>query len=441
MISCRSFYVVLILVFTICFSFSCSKSPDSNTPANYNITITSLKPAHGPFDTIDTLTGMNLDKLPSLDSVTINGKKLTIISRSAERIIVQIPSFAGTGNVSVWYNGKLIEGPVFRYDSIFLVTTIAGTSNPAEMDGKGLGAGFYYPKGIAVDHSGNIYIAEMGGSNIRKIDTAMNVTTLAGPSNLQGGFADGTGSAAMFAAPVGLCIDQSGNLYVGDQFNYKVRKVSPTGVVTTFAGVAYNSYPNLGATDGPISVATFNTPYTVACDNSGNVYVADEYNNKIRKITAGIVSSLAGGDYYHYGTQDGQGSSALFYSPNAVAVDPSDNVYVVDNDDHLIRKITSDGTVTTILGPIEPGITGPYDPMSVSALATDKSGNLFFSVLGGIFERTPGGSIIRYAAGGVGESDGPIAIATFRAISGIAIDDNGNLFITDNNRIRRIGWQ
>ncbi len=435
----KSFLTGTIALF-ICLCVSCNKPGNSNR--SNAITITSLRPAHGPFDTIDTLNGLGFDNLPSLDSVTINGKKLSVLSRSSEQIIVQIPSLTGTGNVRIWYEGKLIEGPVFTYDSVLIVTTIAGTSTPSETDGNGLNAGFYYPVGIAVDHSGNIYVADMGGSCIRKIDTAHNVTTFAGPHNLQGGFADGPGPSAMFSYPLGLCIDANGNLYVGDQFNYKVRKVTPAGMVSTFAGANYDTNPNSGGVDGPGTVATFNTPTGVACDHDGNIYVADEYNNKIRKITpSSVVSSLAGGDYYHYGTQDGQGSSALFYVPNAIAVDNGGTVYVVDDGDLLIRKITPDGTVTTLLGPNEPGLIGAYGYFSPGVLATDKSGNLFFTIDAGIIEKTHDGTIIRYAAGGIGDSDGPAATATYRDIRGMTIDDNEDIFITDNNRIRKIGWQ
>lgn len=428
---------------TICLIFSCGKSPDPHSaPAISGITITSLLPSHGPFDTIDTVYGAGFDKLPSLDSITINGKKLNVISRTPNQIIVQIPSLVGTGNVNIWYQGKLIEGPVFKYDSLMMVTTIAGTSTPAEIDGNGLNAGFYFPVGIAIDHSGNIYVADNGGSCIRKIDTARNVTTLAGPSNLQEGFADGTGAAAMFSGPFGLCIDQSGNLYVADQFNSKIRKVSPTGVVTTFAGATYDSSPNSGGKDGPGTVATFFIPMGVACDNNGNIYVADQLNNKIRKITSdGTVSSFAGGDYYHFGTLDGQASSALFYVPSSVAVDLNGNVYVVDDEKMIIRKITPDGIVSTIVGFNEPGLPELNDVFHTQAIVTDKSGNLFFSVYGGVFERTPEGKIIRYAAGGIGETDGPIPIAAFQQIGGIAIADNGDLFVTDDNRVRKIGWQ
>jgi sugar lactone lactonase YvrE len=435
-------YCIIISCSIFC-SFSCNKvsNPDNSTISD--ITITSLRPTHGPYNTIDTVTGKGFDQIPVFDSVLLNGQKLTVISRSSEQVIVKIPSLAGTGNIDIWYKGKMVEGPVFTYDSILLVTTIAGSSTEwGEVNGKGPDARFNHPVGIAVDHSGNVYVAEAGGSAIRKIDTAGNVTTLAGPATSERGYADGTGSSAMFSSPLGLCIDQTGSLYVADQFNYRVRKVSPAGVVTTFAGTASNGSPSDGAIDGDGSIATFDTPFGVACDKNGNIYVADSYNNKIRKITkTGVVSSLAGGDYYHYGQQDGQGSSARFYSPTAVAVDSQGNVYTIDSEGELLRRIKPDGTVNTLLGPREPDITGPYDLFHSVALATDKNGNVFFSISAGIMEMSPDGKITRYATGGIGETDGPAQLATYRAIAGIAVDDAGTLYITDNDRVRKIGWQ
>jgi hypothetical protein len=224
--------------------------------------------------------------------------------------------------------------------------------------------------------------------------------------------------------------------------NHRVRKVSITGAVSTFAGAEWDAIPYDGAFDGPASTATFNTSTQLACDKNGNVYVTDLYNNKIRKITqSGTVSSLAGGDYYHYGHQDGVGSAALFYAPSAIVCDSSGTLYVIDDDGECIRKIKPDGTVTTVLGPSEPVLPGFEDILRLGALAIDKNGNLFISISEGIVKISPDGNIIRYAIGGIGESDGPIPIAAFRNISGIAVDNSGSLYITDNNRVRKIGWQ
>jgi serine/threonine-protein kinase len=431
--------ILSLVIFFIC---SCNKITTPGGSSISDISITALNPSHGPFDTIDTLIGKGFDQIPTLDSVLLNGKKLTLISRSPNQIIVEIPAMAGTGNIDIGYKGSLIHGPVFTYDSVFLVTTLAGSTDAGSADGQGLDARFNLPTGIALDQSGNIYVADRGNSSIRKITPGGAVTTLAGPADGQMAYVDGTGPAARFSAPLGLTIDGNGSLYVADMYNYCVRKVSLSGVVTTLAGHIWTTGPPGGEVDGDASVATFDTPYGVSVDANGNVFVADINNNRIRKVTpAGIVSTLAGGDYYHYGQQDGQGSSALFFNPWSVVVDPSDNVYVIDDENHLLRKITPDGTVKTLLGPMEPSITGTDQLFFASALAADKAGNIFFSVSYGIFKMTPDGSIIRYAIGGIGDLDGALPFASFRAISGIAVDSSGNLYITDNNRVRKIGWQ
>ena len=441
----RQSLIATFILSIIFYSVSCKKASepaDPANPTNSGIAITSLTPAHGPYNTIDTITGKGFDQIPTFDSILINGKKLIIISRNSEQIIVQIPSLTGTGNVDVWYQGKMISGPQFKYDSLLMVTTIAGNSAEGEVNGHGLDARFWYPVGIVVDHSENIYVSDMGGSCIRKIDTALNVTTLAGPAAPEAGYVDGTGSVARFASPLGLCLDQNGFLYVADQNNYRVRKVSTAGVVTTFAGAAWDAIPADGAFNGDASTATFDDPHDVACDKNGNIYVADTYNNKIRKITpAGIVSDFAGGDYYHFGEQDGQGPSATFYNPTNIAADNQGNLFTIDDGSKLLRRISSDGTVKTLLGPTQPGLNDQYDVFSTTALATDKYGNLFFAISVGIIKMTPDGNIIRYATGGIGDTDGPAQIATYRAITGIAVDDAGTLFIADNNRIRKIAWQ
>ncbi|MDP4249374.1 MAG: IPT/TIG domain-containing protein, partial [Bacteroidota bacterium] len=165
-------------------SFSCTKNSNPNNhPVNNSITISSLRPTHGPYDTVDTLTGKGFDQIAAFDSVLVNGRKLTVISRTDEQVIVKIPSMAGTGHVEIWYQGEHITGPVFTYDSLLMVTTVAGSATEfGRVDAKGLDARFYQLAGIAVDHSGNIYVSD-GGSTIRKIDTAANVTTFAGALN------------------------------------------------------------------------------------------------------------------------------------------------------------------------------------------------------------------------------------------------------------------
>ncbi len=168
---------------------------------------------------------------------------------------------------------------------------------------------------------------------IRKITPDGLVTTLAGLAGAYGN-TDGLGSAARFNAPFGVAVDGSGNIYVGDSGNQTIRKITPSGVATTLAGLA--GY--LGGDDGTNSAARFDYPRGLAVDGSGNVFVADYYNYTIRKITpSGVVTTL-GGLAQAYGSDDGTGSAARFFFPNGVAVDSSGNVYVVEIDDCAIRK-------------------------------------------------------------------------------------------------------
>ena len=179
------------------------------------------------------------------------------------------------------------------------------------------------------------------------------VSTLAGSTS---GYTDGTGTSAQFNYPIGVAVDGAGNVYVADQYNHRIRKITASGVVSTLAGSTY------GYTDGTGTSAQFYYPTGVAVDGAGNVYVADQYNHRIRKITAsGVVSTLAGS--VHHGYTDGTGTSAKFAYPTGVAVDGAGNVYVADQYNHRIRKITlsagSAETTETITANVCDSYTSP----------------------------------------------------------------------------------
>ncbi|MEZ4364380.1 MAG: hypothetical protein R3B48_29665 [Kofleriaceae bacterium] len=177
------------------------------------------------------------------------------------------------------------------------------------------------------------------------------MTTLAGASGMQGG-ADGTGAAARFAFPWGVAVDSAGTVYVADSGNSTIRKVTAAGVVTTLAGTA----GMLGSADGTGAEARFQIPLGVAVDSAGNVYVADQSNSTIRKVTAaGVVTTLAGTAGMR-GSADGTGAAARFAFPLGVAVDSAGNVYVADRGNSTIRKVTAAGVVTTLAG--RAGMTG-----------------------------------------------------------------------------------
>ena len=209
-------------------------------------------------------------------------------------------------------------------------------------DGTGSAARFFGPTGVAVDAAANVYVSDQLNHTIRKITPAAVVSTLAGLAGSPGS-TDGTGSAARFFQPLGVAVDAAGNVYVADTNNQTIRKITPAGVVSTLAGLANSQ----GSTDGTGSAARFFAPTSVAVDAVGDVYVADDSNHTIRKITpAGVVSTLAGlaGSA---GSADGTGSAARFFNPFGVAVDAAGNVYVADTGNNSIRKITPAGVVTT----------------------------------------------------------------------------------------------
>jgi uncharacterized delta-60 repeat protein len=368
-----------------------------------------------------------------------------------------------------------------------VVTTLAGSAGiTGSVDGTGSAARFFSPFSLAVDGTSNVYVADSGNNTIRKITSAGAVTTLAG--SVSSGSADGTGNAARFNHPRGVAVDASGNVYVADASNQTIRKITSAGVVTTVAG----SVGSIGSTDGIGSAARFNDPRGVAVDASGNVYVTDYVNHTLRKITsAGVVTTLAG-KAPSWGSSDDTGSAARFYDPNAVAVDAignvyvadtsnntirkitsagvattwvgtaaqldrpegiavdaSGNVYVADTFNHTIRKITSAGVVTTLAGSAgnrgsadgTGGAARFYDPYAV---AVDVSGNVYVADThnGTIRKITSGGVVTTLAgsAGSIGSADGTGSAARFYYPQDVAVDAAGNVYVADTNNqaIRKI---
>lgn len=332
-----------------------------------------------------------------------------------------------------------------KITSAGVVTTLAGTPRTAgSADGPGVTASFNSPHGVATDSAGNVYVADTENHTIRLITPARNVSTLAGTVGVPGSI-DNVGSAARFNFPNSVATDSAGNVYVADKGNFTVRKITPNGSVTTLAGTAAIR----GNSDNTGPAASFTEAFGVATDKAGNVYVADTYNQTIRKITpTGTVSTLAG-RVGTPGSVDGTGTAARFFNPYGVATDPAGNVYVPDHDNHTIRKITSTGTVTTLAGIA--ATTGVEDGIGTAArfnnpvgIATDSVGNIY---VGDVHSHTirkisTTGAVTTLAgvAGRVGSADGMGPLASFNLPYGVATDSSGNVFVADygNHTIRKI---
>lgn len=321
----------------------------------------------------------------------------------------------------------------------YTFSTLAGSAGVSgSADGTGSAARFNFPSGVAVDGSGNVFVADFVNHTIRKITAIGVVTTLAGTVGGQGS-ADGTGSAARFNNPQGVAVDGNGNVFVADYNNHTIRKITAGGVVTTLAGSAGSN----GSTDGTGTAARFNSPGGVAVDGSGNVFVADTRNNTIRKITVGgVVTTLAGspGVRSDFAPDDGTGSAARFNEPVGVAVDGSGNVFVADSSNRTIRKITAGGVVTTLAG--LGGSFGSVDGTGANAkfsnprgVAVDGAGNVIVADIGlpSIRKVTAGGVVTTLAglAERPGSADGTGSAARFNDPRGVAVDSSGNVFVAD----------
>lgn len=319
------------------------------------------------------------------------------------------------------------------YSTPYTFTTIAGVAGSiGSTDGIGIGARFDFPSGIAADGFGNLYVVEHFIGSIRKITAAGVVTVFASGFNL-------------FSVPYGVATDDLGNLYVADYGNRTIRKITSTGTVSTLAGLPGSR----GSTDGIGSAARFASPFAVAADGSGNIYVADYGNHTIRKITsAGTVTTLAGlAD--SPGSADGAGSAARFNQPVGIAVDLAGNVYVADYQNKIVRKITPAGVVTTLAGLANS--TGSIDgPGSVArfqgpiGIAVDSSGAVYVTDNYTIRKISPAGTVTTLAgiAGTYGTTDGVGNAALFSLASyGIAVDAAGKVYVADTaNRTIRSGY-
>ncbi|WP_114936320.1 gliding motility-associated C-terminal domain-containing protein [Mucilaginibacter endophyticus] len=282
---------------------------------------------------------------------------------------------------------------------------------------------FYAVTSVTVDPSGNIFIADWADNRIYKLTPAGNLSTFVGHS--EAGWSDGPGNTATIYEPDALLSDAAGNIYFSDQASHLIRKITPGGFVTTIAGTPHSP----GFADGMGSAAMFDNPRALAMDNAGNLYLADQANNRIRKITAaGVVTTYAGSGVA--GGDNGPAASASFNTPTGVAFDAAGNLYVSDVLNNAVRKITPAGIVSTFA-------TGFNFPRE---LKVDGTGNVYVTEMDGntIKRISPDGAVTIIAGAGVQDAAG--VVASFNGPLGLAMDGKGNLFVGENiyNDVRKI---
>lgn len=247
---------------------------------------------------------------------------------------------------------------VRKVNAAGMMTTIAG-NNTVGYSGDGgpaTAAQLNGPWGIATDNDGNIYFSDKENHAIRKVSTTGIITTIAGKGK-PGYMGDGKpATAALLNHPLGVAVDNSGNIYVADNSNTAVRKISANGIISTFAGNHKAGYSGDG---GPATAASFKNIRYVACDNAGNVYISDTWNSVIRKVNAaGVVRNYAGNHTMKYSGDGGAATAAGIYFPVGIAIAADGSLYIADNHNHVIRKVGSDGTITTVAGTGSKGSSG-----------------------------------------------------------------------------------
>jgi streptogramin lyase len=430
----RKIYIMFFILLALT---SCKKGSDPNPDPVIGPTITKINPIYGWYNTVVVIEGTGFSTVADENIVKFNGQQAVIEIAESNSLAVKVPLECGTGEVTVTVNGKTVRGPVFNYIS-GEVTTIAGNGSGIIQNGPALIAGFLVPQYIARDKAGNIYVAEDAPA-IRKISANGQVTFFAG-DNSGVGHKDGVGTDAIFHEPMGMVCDEAGNLYVADI--YTIRKISPQAVVTTFAG----AYEEPGYVDGNLADARFSGILDIKMDKNGNMYVCDANNHRIRKITPeGIVSTFAGNG--ESGFADGPALSAKFYTLEHICVDNDGNVYVGDSRNQRVRKITQAGMVSTLAGSGDNSYRdGPgniADFANPSGVVADKLGNIYVTDNHGLIRRVdPLGNVITVAGTPeqTGHADGALYAAKFYNPLDITIDDNGALYIADafNQRIRKV---
>jgi uncharacterized protein (TIGR03437 family) len=358
-----------------------------------------------------------------------------------------------------------IQGIVQKVSPSGAITTVVGTYHSCSFPntpcggfsgdgGPATSAAIFFPQGLAVDSSGNLFIVDAGNNRIRKVSANGTITTVAGNGSFgfsgDGGpatsaslqlsyYHPGLDAPSYLVSNAGIAVDASGNLYIADQYNNRVRKVAASGVITTVAG---NGVAGFSGDGGPATSASLNNPAGIAVDSSGNLFISD--NNRIREVANGVITTVAGNGASGFSGDGGLATTATLNNPAGVAVDSSGNLFIADAGNSRIRKLSPSGVMSTVAGNGNRQFAGDGGPATLatfanlSNVAADSSGNLFLADTGnarirkvsanGIASTFLGGPSVEFpVAGGFPTSSWDLATPT-----GVAADAFGNVFIADS---------
>jgi len=371
------------------------------------------------------------------------------------------------GNVYIADTCDLRGGGIRKVNTAGIITTVAGNgtygSGSSGDNGPAVDAQLLQPTGVTTDAAGNIYFAEFGNNRIRKVAASTGIITTVAGNGTQGYSGDnGPATSASLALPASVAVDQNGNLYIADSLNNRIRKVDGNGVITSVAG---NGVAGYAGDNGPASSAQLSLPRGVSLDAKGNLLIADYGNFVIRQVaTSGVITTIAGGKVPTMGN-NGPATSALFSQPSGIAVDSSGNLYVADSYNQVVRKKDAVTGIITIVaggGTGNPGDGGPATGATLgmpSAVAFDAAGNLYIADVsnGKIRKVTTATGIITTVAGNgavvsVPSENGPSNACVYAgdnvaatgttlcSPTGIAIDKAGNIYVAEATygRIRKI---
>ena len=397
--------------------------------------------------------------LPGIRKVDVSGAISTVVELVEED---NLPRGLAVDASGIVYFTDITDFRVYKVDASGALTTIAGlgVGDYSGDGGPATKVKLEFPRNVAVDGMGNVYIQDF--SRIRKVDASGIVDTIAGGGE-KGVGGDGVPAAGTFLdRPRGVAVDAAGNIFIAEWGSHRIRKVDSLGVIHIIAGTGE---PGFSGDGGPATSAMLAFPLGVAVDTAGNVYIADALNHRIRRIDIlGVIETIAGsGDGVSeenftgdYGGDSGPATGALLARPDDIAVDNMGNVYIADSFNHRIRKVDASGIIDTIAGTGERGFGGDGGPATSALLtfpqgvATDSAGNIYIADAGnnrirvvdstGVIRTIAGTGGIGFDGRGFGGDGGPATSALLASPSGVALDSAGNLYIADtgNHRIRKL---